>query len=170
LSDFGSFAIDQDDGVGLKLRDHMIALLTANLDQFLCPIPAIGEKIEFARNGKRKIFDHFLGNRYFGMEAAASFGSLAVIESCPKGQKKLLVQQGRKDPLVTKDIGHVLSMVLVPRATGDLFSTLLGDGIIDNEKDHATGSDSKGIEEPPQGDLHELLLSPGVFRQKSGEA
>jgi len=58
----------------------------------------------------------------------------------------------------------------MPRATGNLFSTLLGDRIIDHEKDHATGFDSKGIEEPPQGDLHQLLLSPAVLAEESGEA
>lgn len=71
---------------------------------------------------------------------------------------------------MTKDIGHILTMVLVPRATRDLFSTLLGDRIIDDEKDHATGFDSEGIEEPPQGDLHQLLLSPDIFAEESGEA
>ena len=170
VRELGSFAIEENDRVGLKLRDHMIALPPTDLNQFLRPIPAIGEKIEFARDGKRKIFDHFLGNRYFGTKAATSFGSLAMVESGPKGQKKLLVKQGREDPLVTKDIGHVLSMVLVPRAPGDLFSTLLGDGIIDNEKDHATGFDSKRIEESSQGDLGQVLLGPGVLAEESGEA
>jgi hypothetical protein len=104
------------------------------------------------------------------MKATASFGSLAMIESGPKGQKKVLLKQGRKDPLVTKDIGHIVSMVLVPRAAGDLFPTLLGDGIIDNEKDHTTGPDSECIEELPQGDLGQVLFGPGVFAQESGEA
>ena len=71
---------------------------------------------------------------------------------------------------MTKDIGHILGMVLVPRTTGDLFSTLLGDRIIDDEKDHTMGFDSEGIEEPPQGDLQQLLLSPDVLAEESGEA
>jgi hypothetical protein len=170
LSDFGSFAIDQDDGVGLKLRDHMIALLTANLDQLLCPIPAIGQKVEPTRDGKLKIFYHFLCNRYLGSKAAASLGRVAMIEPDPKGQEKVSVKQCGKYPLMAEDVGHILSMILVPRASRDLFSTLLSNGVIDDKKNHATGLDSERIEEPPQGDLHELLLSPGVFRQKSGEA
>ncbi|MFX0196607.1 MAG: hypothetical protein ACFFCW_10825 [Candidatus Hodarchaeota archaeon] len=72
--------------------------------------------------------------------------------------------------LMAEDVGHILSMILVPRASGDLFSTLLSDGIINDKKPHATNLDSQRIEQPPQGDLHELLLSPGVFCQKSGEA
>ena len=71
---------------------------------------------------------------------------------------------------MTKDIGHILGMVLVPRTTGDLFSTLLGDRIIDDEKDHAMGFDPEGIEERPQGDLQQSLLSPDVFAEESGEA
>ena len=170
VPDLGSFPVEENDRIGLKLRDHVIASAPADLNQFLRPIPAISDNIEFAREGKRKISDHVLGNRYFGTEAAASLGGLAMIESGPKGQKKVLVKQGRKDPLVTKDIGHIVSMILVPRAAGDLFSTLLGDGIIDDKKDHATGFDSKGIEEPPQGDLGQLLLGPGVLAEESGEA
>lgn len=170
VRDFGSFTVEDNDRVGLKLRDHVIASAPADLNQILRPIPAIGDNIEFASNGKRKISDHVLGNGYFGTKATASFGSLAMIESGPKGQKKVLVKQGRKDPLVTKDIGHIVSMVLVPRAAGDLFTTLLGDRIIDNEKGHTTGSDSEGIEELPQGGLHQVLLGPGVFAEESGEA
>jgi len=70
----------------------MIAAASADLNQLLSPIPAIGDNIEFARNGKLKISDHFLGNRYFGTEATAFFGSLAMIESGPKGQNKVLVK------------------------------------------------------------------------------
>jgi hypothetical protein len=71
---------------------------------------------------------------------------------------------------VTKDMSHRVDMVLVPRATRNPFSTLWGDRIINHEKDHAMGFDSKGIEESPQGDLDELLLCPGVFAEESGEA
>jgi len=71
---------------------------------------------------------------------------------------------------MAKDVGHILSIILVPAASRNLFSTLLSNGIIDEKKDRATGLDSERIEEPPQGDLHELFLSPGVFCQESGEA
>jgi len=170
VRELGSFTVEDNDRVGLKLRDHVIASAPTDLNQFLCPIPTIGDNIEFAREGKLKISDHVFGNGYFGTKATASFGSLRMIESGPKGQKKVLVNQGRKDPLVTKDIGPIVSMVLVPRAAGDLFPTLLGDGIIDNEKGHTTGSDSKGIEELPQGGLGQVLVGPGVLAEESGEA
>jgi len=119
----------------------MIAPLTANRNQSLCPIPAIGQNVELARDGKFKIFDHFLCNRYFGMEATASPGRLAMIESGPKGQKKLLVKQGGKYPLMAKDVSHILSMISVPAASRNLFSTLLSNGVIDDKKRPGAGID-----------------------------
>ena len=170
VSDLGSFPVEDNDRVGRKLRDHVITPAPADPNQLLRPIPAIGDKVEFIRNGNRKISDHLLGNGYFGTKPTASLGSPRMIESGPKGQNKVLVKQGRKDPLVAKDIGHVVSMVLVPRAAGYPFSTLLGDRIIDNEKDHTPGLDSQGIEELPQGGLGQVLFGPGVFAEESGEA
>lgn len=148
----------------------MIASAPADSNQLLCPIPAIGDDIEFARTRKLKISDHLLGHGNFGMEPAASLDTLSMIEPGPKGQEIVSVKQGRKDPLVAKDIGHIFRMIFVPGATGDLFSTLLSDRIVDNEKDHTTGFDSEGLEEPAQGDLHQPVLSPRVLAEESGEA
>jgi len=64
----------------------MIAPLAAKLDQLLCPIPAIGQNAELVRDGKLKIFDHFLCNRYLGTKAPASLGRPAMIEPAPQAQ------------------------------------------------------------------------------------
>ena len=80
------------------------------------------------------------------------------------------MKQCRNYPLMAKDVGHILSMILVPRVFGGLFSTFLSDGMIDDTKSHAPNLYSQRIEEQPRGNLDELLLSRGVFSQKSGEA
>ena len=70
----------------------MIAAAPRDLNQLLGPIRAIGNHIEFARNRKLEVSDHSLGDGYLGIEPTASFGRLAMIESGPKGQNKVLVK------------------------------------------------------------------------------
>jgi len=60
------------------------------------------------------------------------------------------------------------NLLTFTKSRADSFPVLLGDRIIDNEKDHAMGSDSKRIEKLPQGDLHQLVLGPGVLAEESG--
>jgi hypothetical protein len=121
LRDLGSLAIDKNDRFGFNLTNRMIASAPADFNQIVSPIPAIGDDIGFTRNGKMKISDHPVGNPYFGMEVTASLGPLSMTEAAPKAQNKVLINGGLKGPLVTKDIGYILGMILVRRTIGDLF-------------------------------------------------
>jgi hypothetical protein len=93
-----------------------------------------------------------------------------MIELDPKGQEKIFIKQGRKHPLVTKDIGHILSMIFLPRASWNLLATLLGNGIIDDKKEDRVGFDAQGMKELFQSNFCNLFEGPDVLSQESGEA
>jgi hypothetical protein len=93
-----------------------------------------------------------------------------MIELGPKGQKKVFVEQGRKHPLMAKDIGHILSMIFIPRASRNLLPTLFGNGIIDNKKEDRVGFDVQGMKELLQSDFCNFFKGPDVLSQESGEA
>jgi len=93
-----------------------------------------------------------------------------MIEFGPKGQKKISIKQGRKYPLVAKDIGHILSMIFVPGAPWNLFATLLGKGIIDNKEENRVGFDAQDMKELLQSNFCNLFEGPEVLSRESGEA
>ena len=114
--------------------------------------------------------DNPLGHRNLGLKASTSLRPFRMIEPSAMGQEKIFIKQGRKHPLVAKDIGHILSMIFVPRATRNLLATLLGNGIIDDKKEHRVGFDSQGMKELFQSNFCNLFESPNVLSQESGEA
>ncbi len=70
---------------------------------------------------------------------------------------------------MAEDIGHVLSMILIPTAPWNLFPCLLDKGIIDDEKQNRRGFDLQGVEELVQSRLHHLLRGPNALSQESGK-
>jgi hypothetical protein len=71
---------------------------------------------------------------------------------------------------MTKDIGHILGMVLVPATSGDMVACFVNERIIDNEKENGLGRDSQESGEPLQCRLGHFFRSPTVLSQESGEA
>jgi hypothetical protein len=93
-----------------------------------------------------------------------------MVEPRPKGQKKIFIKQGGKHPLVAKDMGHILSMIFVPRASRNFLATLLDNGIIDDKKEHRVSFDSQGMKELFQSNFCNLFEGPNVLSQESSEA
>jgi hypothetical protein len=79
--------------IGLKLRDHMIAASPTDLDQSLCPVPTIGQYVEFTRDGKLKFFNDSFCQLNLCTEIATSLGPLGMIEFGPKGQEEVPIKQ-----------------------------------------------------------------------------
>jgi hypothetical protein len=146
----------------------MVTVLSTNLSQLLRPIPTIGQKIDLARDrelkGLERLFDH--GN--LRLKWTPSLRPLRMIEFGPKGKKKVLIEQGKEDPLVAKDIS-LLSMISMPSASWNLFATLLNDRVIHDKEEHAMGFDPQGMEELLQGDPSHLLHGPDILSKESGE-
>jgi hypothetical protein len=147
----------------------MVTTLPTKQSQFLRPIPTIRQKIDFTRDGESKGLEHPFGQGDFGLKGSTSFGPFRMIEFCPQRQKKVFIKQGKEDPLVTKDIG-LLSMIPMPGTSWNLFACLLGEGVIDNQKENGMGFDPQGMEELIQSGLCDLLHGPDVVPQESGEA
>src|SRR4030065_132914 len=95
-------------------------------------------------------------------------GSPRVVEFGPEGQKKVLIEQGREDPLVTKDIG-LLSMIPMPGTSWNLFACLLDNCIIHDKKEHGMSFYSLGVQEFIQSGFGHLLQGPDVLSKESGE-
>ena len=81
-----------------------------------------------------------------------------------------MVKQGREDPLMAKDIGHVLSMVFMPATSRNMGPCLVNERIIDDKKENRLDGKSQDMEELLQRCLGHLLYSPTVLSQKSGKA
>jgi hypothetical protein len=147
----------------------MVTVRSTNLSQLLCPIPTIGQKIDFTGDRKPKDLERLFDHGNLGLKWTPSPRSLRMIEFGPEGQKEVLVEQGEEDPLVTKDVS-LLSMISMPGTSGNLFTCLLKDCVIHDKKEHRMGFDPQGMEELLQGDLSHLLHGPDILSKESGEA
>ena len=168
-SDLGSFPIDEDNGIGPQLRDHMVTPCSTELSQRLSPIPAICQKIDFTGDRKTKCLKHLFDQEDFGSKRAASFGPFRVIEVSPERQKEVLIKESKEDPLVAKDMGFVGSLFM-PGAAGHLLSCLLGNGVIHDKKEDRMGFDPQMMEELGQSDLCDLFHGPDILSQESSKA
>ena len=167
--DFGFLSIHEENGCGFELRDHMITILPTKQSQWFRPIPTIRQKIDFTRDRESKGLEHPFSHGDLALERATSFGSFRMIEFGPEGQKKVLIEQSREDPLVPKD-KSLLSMISMPSTSWNLFATLLDDRVIHDKKEHGMGFDSQGVEELLQSGLGHFLQGPDVLSKESGEA
>src|SRR4030043_2349059 len=166
----GFFPIHPENRIGFELRNHMIATLSTDLSQRFGPVPAIGQDIELTMDRQRKGSDDLLSQGDFGLKGAATPHPFRMIELGPQGEKRIFVEQGREDPLMAKDIGHVLGMILMPTTARNLLACLFNKGVIHDKKDNIPGSDPQRLEELMQSGLRDLLHSPKVFSQKSSKA
>jgi hypothetical protein len=166
---FSSFLIEEENGIGSQLRDHMVTPCSTELSQRLSPIPAICQKIDFTGDREAKGLKHLFDQEDFGSKRAASFCPFRVIEVSPEGQKEVLVKERKEDPLVAKDMGFVCSLFM-PGAAGHLCACLLGDGIIHNKKEDRMGIDPQMMEELEQSDLCNLFHGPDILSQESSKA
>jgi hypothetical protein len=142
----GSFPVDEDNGIGPQLRDHMVTPCSTELSQRLSPIPAICQKIDFTGDREAKRLKHLFDQEDFGSKRAASFGPFRVIEVGPEGQKEVSIKEGKQDPLVAKDMGFVCSLFM-PGTSGHLPACLLSNGIIHDKKEGRMGFDPQMMEE-----------------------
>jgi len=148
----------------------MIATLSTDQNQRFGPVPAIGQNIELARDRQCKGPDDLLSQGDFGLKGTTTPCPFRVIELGPQGQKKIFAEQGREDPLMTKDIGHVLGMILMPPTTRNLLACLFNKAVIHDKKEDIAGRDPQRLEELSQGSLRNLLHRPNALPQESSEA
>jgi hypothetical protein len=165
----GSFPIDEDNGIGPQLRDHMVTPCSTELSQRLSPIPAICQKIDFTGDREAKRLKHLFDQEDFGSKRAASFGPFRVIEVGPEGQKEVFIEESKEDPLVAKDMGFVGSLFM-PGTSGHLLACLLGNGVIHDEKKNRIGFDPQMMEELGQSDLGDLFHGPDILSEESSKA
>jgi hypothetical protein len=165
----GSFPVDEDNGIGPQLRDHMVTPCSTELSQRLSPIPAICQKIDFTGDREAKRLKHLFDQEDFGSKRAASFGPFRVIEVGPEGQKEVSIKEGKQDPLVAKDMGFVCSLFM-PGTSGHLPACLLSNGIIHDNKEGRMGFDPQMMEELRQSDLCDLFHGPHILSEEPGEA
>jgi hypothetical protein len=166
---FSSLPIDEEDGIGSELRDHMITPCSTDLSQRLSPLPAICQKIDFTGDREAKILKHLFNQVNFGSKRAASFGPFRVIEMSPEGQKEVLIKERKEHPLVAEDMGFACP-VFMPGTSGHLSTRLFGDGVIHDKKEDRMGIDSQMMEELGQSDLCDLFHGPDVFSKESSKA
>jgi len=148
----------------------MIATPSTDLNQRFGPVPAIGQDIELTRNGQRKGSDDLLSQGDFCLKGTATPCPFRMIELGPQGQKKLFAEQGREDPLMAKDIGHVLSMVLMPTTAWNLLACLFSQRVIHDKKEDIPDSNPQRLKELIQSRPRNLLHRPTVFSQEPGKA
>jgi hypothetical protein len=147
----------------------MVAPCSTELSQRFSPIPTICQEIDFTGNREAKRLKHFFDQENFGSKWTASLGAFGMIEMGPKGQKEVSTQEGKQDPLVTKDMGFTGS-IFMPGATGHLLACLLDQGIIHDNKEGTMFFDPQMIEELGQGALCDLFHGPDVLSEESCEA
>ena len=147
----------------------MVTILSTKLGQLFRPIPAIGQKVDFTREREPKGLEHLFSHGDLGLERTASFCPFRMIEFGPEGQKKVLIEQSRKDPLMAQDIS-LLSMISMPGTSWNLFTTLVDDCVIHDKEEHRMGFDPQGVEELFQRGLGHLFHRPDVLSKESGEA
>jgi hypothetical protein len=148
----------------------MIATRSTDLNERFDPVPAIGQDINLARHRQRKGSEDLLSQSDFGLKGAATPRPLRMIELGPQGQKKIFVEQSRENPLMTKDIGHVLSMILMPTTAWNLLACLFSQRIIHNKIDNIPDSNPQRLKELMQRGPCDLLHTPTIFSQEPGKA
>lgn len=166
---FSSLPIDEDNGIGSQLRDHMIPPCSTDLSQRLSPIPAVCQKIDFTGDREAKTLKHLFNQLNFGSKGAASFISFRVIEVGPEGQKEVLIKERKEHPLVAEDMGFARP-VFMPGTSGHLSACLFGDGVIHDKKEGRMGIDSQMMEELGQSDLCDVFHGPDVFSKEASKA
>jgi len=124
----------------------MVTSCSTELSQRFSPIPAICQKVDFTGHREAKRLKHLFDQEDFGSKRAASLGSFRMIEVGPERQKKVLIEEGKQDPLVAKDMGFVGSLFM-PGTSGHLLACLLGNGVIHNKKEDRMGIDPQMMEE-----------------------
>ena len=70
---------------------------------------------------------------------------------------------------MTKDVGHILSMIFMPGTPRDALACLLDQGVIDNKEQDRLGFDSQGREELKQSGFDNLFHGPDILSQEPGE-
>ena len=165
----GSFSIDEKNGIGPQLRDHMVTPCSTELGQRLSPIPAICQKIDFTGDREPKSPKHLFDQEDFGSKRTASFGSFRVIEVGPEGQKEVSIKESKQNPLVTKDMGFARA-IFMPGASGHLLACFVHKGVIHDKKENRMGFDPQMIEELGQSDLCDRFHGPDILSEESGEA
>jgi len=148
----------------------MVAIIPARQSQFFGPVPAVGQNIEFAGLGQEQALEDLFRQGDFRLETSASLGPFGMIEAGRQRQESLFIQECRQDPLVAKDIGQVLGMILIPTASGDFLPGFFDDRIVQEQKDDRAGWNLKGMEEILQSQDQDLIHRPGILSQKPGEA
>jgi len=147
----------------------MVAITPAKQGQFLTPVPAIGQNIEFTGHGQAQALKDLLGQGDLGVETSASFGPLGVVEPGPQGQDRLFIEERRQNPLVAEDIGQVLGMILIPSASGDLLPRFLDNRVVQEKKDDGAGFNLEGMEEFMESRSQDLIHGPGILSEEPGE-
>lgn len=166
---FSSLPIDEDNGIGSQLRDHMITPCSTDLSQWLSPIPAICQEIDFTGDREAKTLKHLFNQVNFGSKRAASFGSFRVIEVGPEGQEEVPIKERKEDPLVAEDMGFACP-VFMPGTSGHLSACLFGNGVVHDKEEDRMGVDSQMMEELGQSDLCNLFHGPDILSEESCEA
>jgi hypothetical protein len=92
-----------------------------------------------------------------------------MVKLGPKGEEEVFIEQSRKDPLMAKDIGHLVGMVFMPSASRHLLSRLLRQGIVNHEKEDGVGFDLKGFKKVFHGHPNQFFLVPDIIGQKPGK-
>ena len=70
---------------------------------------------------------------------------------------------------MAKDIGHVLSMILMPSTSWDPLAGFLKEGIIHDKKQNIADGNLQPLKELMQSGLRDLLHSPTVLSQEPGK-
>lgn len=169
LGDPCALTLEKDHGVGFELTDHMVTATLTGLNQGLGPIPTVGQDIEFTGHRELKRLNHAFDHGDFGLKRAAASDAFGVVKPCGKRQEKVFVEHGSKDPLVAKDVGHLLSMIFVPGTSRDLLPCFLDDRIIDDEEEDGASFDSQHPEESLQGNLNQILGCPRALAEEASE-
>jgi len=146
----------------------MVATPSTDPNQGFGPIPAISQHIEFTGDWQSKDSDDLLGQDDFALKGTTPSRPFRMIKLGPQGQKKLLVEQGRQNPLVAKAAG-LLGMVPMPTTARDLLACLFNQAVIHDKKEDIPGRDPQRLEELTQGDLPNLLRRPNTLSQESSK-
>jgi len=147
----------------------MIATLSTDLNQRFGPVPAIGQEINLARDRQCKGSDDLLSQGDFSLKRTAPPRPFRMIKLGPQGQKKIFAEQGREDPLMAKNIGHVLGMILMPTTAWNLLACLFSKRVIHDKKEDIPDSNPQRLKESMQSGPRDLLHSPTVFSQEPGK-
>ena len=164
------FPMNPENRIGFELRNHMIATLPTDLNQRFGPVPAIGQDIELTRDRQCKGSDDLLSQGDFCLKWTATPRPFRMIELGPQRQKKIFAEQGREDPLMAKDIGHVLGMILMPTTAWNLLACLFSQRVIHDKKEDIPDSNPQRLKELIQSGPRNLLHRPTVFSQEPGKA